>query len=67
MNTEKSRKNGPESGETRRPDGNHLTERERAMLAAVCQWEADNQHGGRPWTREIRLAAEAAKGADGGQ
>lgn len=43
MNTEKLRKNGPESGETRRPDGNHLTARERAMLAAVCQWEADNQ------------------------
>lgn len=67
MNTEKSHRIGPESVETRRPDGNHLTARERAMLLAVRLWETDHQHGGRPWTREIRLAAEAAKGADGGQ
>lgn len=52
MNTEKLRKNGPESGETRRPDGNHLTARERAMLLAVRLWETDHQHGGRPWTNE---------------
>ena len=64
MNTEKSHRIGPESVETRRPDGNHLTARERAMLAAVCQWEADNQHGGRPWTRAIRLAAEAKRAGD---
>lgn len=54
MNTEKSHRIGPESDETRRPDGNHLTARERAMLAAVCQWEADNQHGGRPWMNDDR-------------
>lgn len=32
MNTEKSHRIGPESDETRRPDENHLTTRERAML-----------------------------------
>lgn len=52
MNTEKSHRIGPESDETRRPDGNHLTARERAMLAAVHQWETDNQRGGRPWMNE---------------
>lgn len=52
MNTEKSHGIGHESGETRRPDGNRLTERERAMLLAVRLWETDHQHGERPWTNE---------------
>lgn len=55
MNTEKSHRIGPESDETRRPDGN-LTERERAMLLAVRLWETDHQHGGRPWTNEKAAA-----------
>lgn len=43
-----------ESNETRRPDGNHLTARERAMLGAVRQWETDHQNGGRPWMNDDR-------------
>lgn len=50
--TEKTHRIGPESDETRRPDGNHLTTRERAMLLAVRLWETDHQHGGRPWAND---------------